>query len=218
MTGLNLTLFFQEWFYSCGYPTIKATMTHKKEERQVVISLEQTQVDSAKHIPLFHCSVDVEVIDEDGNVFRGSAAFRDHSKKTSVVLDGCDKAPAQVRIDPDGKLLFTLDFNHGETTLGNVARDGKDVVSRIRAYYELIKIGTPTAMSIVHEGILKEPFYGVRVKGRTLLFLLFLLLEKLYYLFQKTLNHILIYNKNEYHNVLNIQNQGFYVYSLYHDL
>lgn len=140
-------------------------MAHKKETRTVTITLEQTQVDKAKNVPLFHVPVEVEVEDAEGVVYRGVAVFHGDATKAFVTLAVGDSAPAMVRIDPDGNILCTVDFNHGETTLGAVARGGKDVVSRIRAFYELIKIGSPTAMATVHDALLAEPFYGVRVKG-----------------------------------------------------
>ncbi len=96
----------------------------------------------------------------------GTLIFEQNNAKSVLSIPLRENTtPSQVRIDPNGKILCTIDFNHGETTLGNVAREGKDVVARIRAYYELIKIGTPTAMTIVHSTILSETFYGVRAKG-----------------------------------------------------
>ena len=160
-------------------------MAYKKDASEAHFTVEQTQVSKERKVPLFHVNVEVEVVDEAGAVFVGVVRFDDggdlsssslsssslsssssSSNKAMTTVKLAGSAPAQVRFDPHGKLLCTLDFNPGEPMLLEVARRGGDVVSRIRAYYELIKIGSPTAMDGVCEHIASEPYYGVRVKGR----------------------------------------------------
>ena len=164
-TGLNLTRFFDEWWYSKGFINLKVGYEFNSEKACAKFTLEQTQVDAAKEIPLFHMAVDVEVVDEAGKTYSGTAFFEDEDTKQflSITLPK-DAKPSYVRIDPEGKLLMSLDFNPGEELLFNIATKAADLVTRSRAYLELVKVGTYQALKKLQEGVLKEPFYGVRVK------------------------------------------------------
>jgi aminopeptidase N len=150
-----------------GFPKFKGGFEYKKDQKQVILSLEQTQVDVAQKIPLFHLRVDVEVVDEAGKVFKSQVEFAGEEKKIVVVLNIGDSKPAQLLVDPDGKVLFSLEMEPGEDILYNTARHGRDLVNRIYAYQSLIKIGTFAALSKVKDAILQEPFHGVRAKGKS---------------------------------------------------
>jgi aminopeptidase N len=43
-SGLNLTQFFDQWFYGCGYPKLKGTFAWDAQKKEAKITLEQTQM------------------------------------------------------------------------------------------------------------------------------------------------------------------------------
>ncbi|KAI8391176.1 peptidase family M1-domain-containing protein [Radiomyces spectabilis] len=162
-SGLNLTRFFDEWVYSKGYPKIKAQYEYSKTDNRVKFVLTQTQVDEANNIPLFATDIEIEFTDDQNHVYTTRVTFdRDASVTTFINLN--DKAsPQSLRIDPDGKVLFSLELAADQDILINMAKNASDVVSRITAYTELIKKGSRPLLKTIREAIQIEPFYGVRV-------------------------------------------------------
>ena len=163
-TGMNLTRFFDEWYYMRGYPVMKVSHSCDSDSATNKFTFEQTQVDKQQNIPLFHVAVDVEVTATDGSIHRATIDFENNVRKqfASVQLPKGTK-PKIIRIDPDGKILAKFDFEPSEAILLETCKSAKDVVNRIRAYTSLIKIGTPSVMQSVFDAIGNEPFYGVRV-------------------------------------------------------
>ncbi|KAJ3020342.1 hypothetical protein HKX48_000955 [Thoreauomyces humboldtii] len=165
-SGLNLTRFFDQWIFSNGFPAFKGDYTFCAEKRQVEITCEQTQVDPSQSIPLFDCILTVEIIDSDGKAHRQNMDFSSEGNhaRSSVVIPLGNALPCVIRVDPDCTLLFTMDMNPGEGVLGNTAKSAEGVIPRVWAYRELIKIGGASALQKVHEAVVAEPFYEVRMR------------------------------------------------------
>ncbi|RCH95179.1 hypothetical protein CU098_000313, partial [Rhizopus stolonifer] len=73
--------------------------------------------------------------------------------------------PSQISIDPEGKVLFVIEMpSIDRDVLIGTAKDSDNLMDRIMAYGELVKSGSRPALKAVHEAILKEPFYGVRIQ------------------------------------------------------
>ena len=145
-SGLNLTRFFDQWFYSHGFPKISAKYNPQIEKGYVTLDFEQTQSDP--FLAHFDLTLDVEIVDAQNQVYRASAPF-DH-RKAFVAIPLPEKTKVKlIRIDPDCKVLFSLEFNPGEEILEATAKEAKDVISRVRAYKELIKIGGYSALKRV---------------------------------------------------------------------
>ncbi|KAJ3030262.1 UNVERIFIED_CONTAM: hypothetical protein HDU68_009659 [Siphonaria sp. JEL0065] len=163
-SGLNLTKFFDQWIYGRGFPKIKADYFYDAEKKIVQITLEQTQADKDLEIPaVFEVTLEVDVIDTDGKIHPTEVVFNDSTgpKVIAFVVLG-DAKPDIVEVDARGKVLHTLDFNPGEAILEATAKRGRDVQSRIRAYRQLIKNGSITALKKVSSAIHQEQFFGVR--------------------------------------------------------
>lgn len=184
-SGLNLNKFFDQWIYGKGFPKLKAAYEYNKEKKYVQVSVEQTQMDKARGIGTFDFSLEVEVTNSNGKTFSGVVEFKDGNTKAFAIIPVVDSAaaasssstagaqsasgandvkPTILRFDPNMKVLFSMDCNPGEDILSATAKDAKDVVNRVWAYRELVKLATPSAMRKVKEAIASEKFYGVRVK------------------------------------------------------
>ncbi|KAL1917439.1 uncharacterized protein VTP21DRAFT_3832 [Calcarisporiella thermophila] len=163
-SGLNLTRFFDEWIYSPGYPQLKASYEHSTRDNTVQIAFEQTQHQPNTNVPkVFHFDLDVEVIDAEDKVY--STTVRFENERAVAVLRLGNAKPAQIRVDPEGKVLFSLEgLQPGEDILEATAKNAKDVFNRSWAYAQLIGVGSRAALKKVKTLVANEPFYGVRVK------------------------------------------------------
>eukprot|EP01087_Luapelamoeba_hula_P013662 TRINITY_DN3907_c0_g1_i1.p1 TRINITY_DN3907_c0_g1~~TRINITY_DN3907_c0_g1_i1.p1 ORF type:complete len:923 (+),score=149.14 TRINITY_DN3907_c0_g1_i1:15-2783(+) len=162
----NLTRFFDQWIFSRGYPKLKGTYAYSAELRQVTVVFEQTQVDAQRSIGLFDFNLDVEIIEQQGDAVHVQTAVLDSiTGKATVVFSGLKSKPVSVRVDPEMKVLFTLEMNAGEDILGSTLarRDNHtDIRNRIWAASELIKIASYSALHKVRGAMANEPFHGVR--------------------------------------------------------
>lgn len=153
---------------------MKASYEFDKDKKQVLVTLEQTQVDAKSEIPLFHIDFDVKLTDAAGAEFAGKISFDDqgreyNSNEAWAVIKINNELPHRIQIDPNCNRLFSLEFNPGEEMLGNIAAKADDVPSRIRAHRELIKIGTSSSMLKVEQAVLAENYHGVRAYVATAL-------------------------------------------------
>ncbi|KAI3635629.1 hypothetical protein MIR68_006267 [Amoeboaphelidium protococcarum] len=164
-SGLNLTQFFDQWFYSKGFPSVKASYEYDADSTFVKLTLEQTQVDDKAGIPLFCIDVPIKVVCEDGSFYNAVASFTDDNKVHATVKLQSSAKPSYVSIDLQNDLIMTLDFNPGQTLLLNAIEKSPDVSVRIRAYHQLIKNLNPSSCDSLLRCILQEKFYGVRVQA-----------------------------------------------------
>ncbi|OBZ84302.1 Glutamyl aminopeptidase [Choanephora cucurbitarum] len=165
VSGLNLTRFFDEWLYSKGYPKLSGKYEYEADKNRVKISIAQTQVNAAEQIPLFAFDLDVVITTDKEEKASTTLTFdRDDSATGFIHLPEGQK-PSQISIDPEGKVLFAIEMpSIDRDVLIGTAKHSKNLIDRIMAYSELISSGSRPALKAVHEAILKEPFYGVRVK------------------------------------------------------
>lgn len=161
VSGLNLTRFFDEWLHSKGFPKLSGTYDYQVDENGVAITIKQTQI--SDDIPLFAFDLEVELVDDKGNIYQKTLTFDSEAAASTWIQlkDGC--TPNIFRVDPAAKVLFQLDMPFDQKVLVNTAEKAGDINNRIRAYEELIKKGTHSALKSVKELIVNEPFYGVRV-------------------------------------------------------
>jgi aminopeptidase N len=172
-SGFNLTKFFDQWIYGRGYPQLKGQFEYNAERREAKLTLQQTQRDEKRQIGLFDFDVDVELVEENGKIHRtvismrgGDLPFTVSTSDTSAstVIGGLESKPVGLRIDPENKVLFSLDLNPGFDILVYTLNNAQDIKNRIWAGKELAKVGSVAALRQVHDALKKEPFYGVRVE------------------------------------------------------
>ncbi|KAM3581482.1 hypothetical protein VKS41_006309 [Umbelopsis sp. WA50703] len=162
-SGLNLTRFFDEWVYSKGYPKLSAEYSYDSQSNEVKVTLNQTQVDEKEGIPLFGFPLELEVVDDQGKVHSNTVVFDRDAKVITYIQLPSGSKPQVFRIDPDGKVLFSVELSADQNILENTAKSAKDVTNRIRAYNELVKTGSRASLKIVQKLVKEEPYYSVRV-------------------------------------------------------
>ncbi|MBN1944379.1 MAG: HEAT repeat domain-containing protein [Bradymonadales bacterium] len=157
-SGRSLGRFFQQWFYSKGYPSLKVSFDYDQEKKQGTFEIEQTQVDEKEEIPAFQLKLDL------GWVIEGRLSTRtvEIKEPKQVVVVAMEVDPQQVRIDPHAKVLHKLEFNPGDDKLRTQLVKAPDVIGRIQAGNELARTGKTRNIQAIEEAYRAEPFWGVR--------------------------------------------------------
>jgi aminopeptidase N len=159
-TGRSLGQFFDQWFYTAGYPDLKVSFDYDEKKKHGTFTIEQRQINHAKHIPAFVLNTDLgwTVNDQDHRL----PVKLDREQQTIIVA--MDEPPQQVRFDPEGKVLHKLSFNPGDPMLRNQLIDATDIVGRILAAEELVKTGKYANIQAVIDAYANEPYWGVRLE------------------------------------------------------
>ena len=101
----NLGWFFHQWLYQPGYPQLDVSWQYDAGARKVMVGIIQRQ---KPEWGLFRLPVvTLEFRANNGAVMRRDVAVRSESRETSVRID-VPFAPAEVRVDSDGKLLLKV--------------------------------------------------------------------------------------------------------------
>ncbi len=159
-SGRSLVRFFDQWFYSPGYPALKVSFAYDAGRGEGTFEIEQTQVDEKEGVPVFALELELGwVIDGE---LRCQPVSVDKARHTFVIAMGAD--PAQVRVDPKGKVLRKLDFNPGDDKLRAQLVGASDVEGRILAAMELAATGKRANLLAIRDAYTAEPFWGVRVR------------------------------------------------------
>ena len=158
-SGRALTRFFDQWFYTAGYPHLEASFEWDAEKAEGTFTIEQKQAseDGGKGA-VFVVDLDLTWT-IDGHV-RTESVLLDRDKRTYTFAMSAE--PDALRIDPDGKVLHKLDFNPGDGKLRLQLREAPDVIGRILAARELAKTGKAHNVQAIVDAYPKEAFWGVR--------------------------------------------------------
>jgi len=159
-SGRSLGKFFDQWFYTAGYPSLKITFKYDEENKLGTFTIEQTQVDKEKGIPAFELHTDLSWT-IDGKEHHLPITL---NEQKHVIIVEIPSKPEMVRFDPDCKVLHKLDFNPGDPMLRAQLTQAKDVVGRIQAAHELAKTGKRANIQAIVDAYRNEPYWGVRVE------------------------------------------------------
>lgn len=157
-SGRSLVRFFEQWFHSKGYPSLKVTFGWDAKEREGTFEIEQAQVDEKNGVPVFELDLTLAWV-IDGVAQQKKVELRSR-KHTFVIPMAAD--PEQVRVDPFSETLHKLDFNPGDERLTRQLTAAPDVPGRILAGRELAKAGRAKHVHALRDAFRKEKFYGVK--------------------------------------------------------
>lgn len=159
-SGRSLGRFFDQWFHTPGYPSLKVSFKYDAKRKEGTFEIEQTQVDEKAGVPAFVLSTDLAWV-SDGRMHTVPARL-DEARQTVVIPMADD--PEQVRVDPHVRVLHKIEFNPGEDKLRCQLTDAADVIGRILAGRELAKTGTRKNVQAIASAYRQEPFWGVRAE------------------------------------------------------
>jgi aminopeptidase N len=159
VSGRSLGAFFDQWFFSKGYPDLKVSFSYDKETQLGTFDVEQKQVDEKANIEAFTLPMTFGWV-VDGQL-KTTTVRLDQAKQ--VVAIQMDDEPSQVRLDPHQHVLHKLSFNPGDDKLVEQLTQAEDIVGRIQAGRELADTGKLKNIRAIGDAYEKEPFFGVRL-------------------------------------------------------
>lgn len=158
-SGLSLQKFFDQWLHSRGYPQVAAKYAWDEAEKTATITLEQKQKNDEKKVGLFELPFTI-ALEVGGGWMARSVCLKDARAELKV---RCEGKPTGVVIDPEGDLVFSLEWSPGHDLLVR-GLSAPTVLGRIQAVRALgAKAGTK-AVAALEARYLDEPFYGVRIE------------------------------------------------------
>lgn len=157
-SGRSLARFFDQWIRSPGYPKVRASFRRDAAAGEGIVEIEQTQVDAKAGVPCFEFPLVIEWT-IDGVSARREVQVERAKHTFAMPMAG---EPTAIRLDPDARMVWALDFNPGEERLRRQLREAADVTGRILAARELIKAGGREGLAAITAAWAEEPFWGVR--------------------------------------------------------
>ena len=157
-TGENLGWFFQQWVYKAGYPELEVSQRWEASQQRLVLTLEQKQtVDSTT--PLFRIPLDVEFTTPAGKkTFRIELAEARQEFPFSL-----DSAPVMVRLDPNHRILMTVNFPKSIPELLYQLENDPAAPGRIWTSEQLGKMGDkPGVVRALRTRLVADRFWGVK--------------------------------------------------------
>ncbi len=159
-SGMNLEFFFDQWFYTKGYPNLKAELEYDADHKLGSIKVTQKQVDEKQDVPIFHFPLKIQWQSEDKQWH--NQVFEITNQVQTCYFSATSK-PLQIYLDPEYVLLCKLEFNPGLEILKRHVQ-GENIIVKIRAADELAKIGSNTAISALYQAYEHTKFWGVKVR------------------------------------------------------
>ncbi|MEE2829922.1 MAG: M1 family aminopeptidase, partial [Myxococcota bacterium] len=160
-SGRSLAQFFDQWIHSPGYPRLKARFSYDSDRKEAVLKVEQTQVDSKKGVGLFVVQVEVDFETADGEWVHSCLEL---SEAKQALVMPLEKRPRQILIDPRGKLLHSLEFEHGRQPLVRSILEAPTVPGRIQAARSLGTQALRQSVDALIGAYASEQHWGVRIE------------------------------------------------------
>jgi aminopeptidase N len=156
-SGRSLVKFFDQWFMTAGYPSVKCSFSYDAAGKTGTFEVEQAQAgkDGATAFEL-RTSLGWWI----GGKKHTRDVLLERAKHAFTVA--MDAEPEMVRFDPDCRVLVKLDMNPGQGKLEKQLHDAPDVIGRILAARELAKIASGSAVAALAKACGSEKFWGAR--------------------------------------------------------
>lgn len=164
-SGLNLQQFFDQWYYSKGFPILKITYKYDDKNKLVELKIKQTQVDKEKNVGLFEFDLEIRIETEEGKF---SDFIFKIKEEQHVFYVKSDSSPKQIIIDEQNKVLMDFEFNPGTEMLKRIYQLGS-IKNKILSANELAKEGSTTIVEFLIAEYKKESFWGLKQELITVL-------------------------------------------------
>lgn len=140
VSGKDLNVFFNEWYYGSGQPNLKINYAYDAKNKVAKVYLEQKQEN------LFHIPLDIDVY-ADGEKTRFSTWMND---KTDTLTFAVSSRPDLINVDADKTLLCEKDDNKTQTEYAFQYKHAGNYTDRREAVdYSLANFGNDTANNVL---------------------------------------------------------------------
>lgn len=157
-SGRALARFFDQWFYTAGYPDLEVEFGFDAKKHEGTFTIRQKQIDEKGEGPLFTLQLELcWTIDgtrtvEQVRLDRPLQTFR---------FDMASE-PSLVAVDPEGKTLHKQKFNPGDPKLRQQLTAGQTILERIHAAKTLGETARRINLEAIVNAYEAEAFWGVR--------------------------------------------------------
>jgi aminopeptidase N len=97
VSGRDLYVFFDQWFYDKGHPELEVNYFYNPSRKEVMVFIEQVQSPEF-HRPLFTLHTELAVIKKDGSVQRIPVEIKDQVTEVTIAMS---EVPGGIVLDPD---------------------------------------------------------------------------------------------------------------------
>jgi aminopeptidase N len=128
VSGQQLEWFFDQWVYKAGYPELRVRSKYDAAQRQLTLTVAQTQSPASNTPAVFRLPVEIEILTETG-WHTERIEINQRAQSFNIKLDA---APRSVIFDRKAGLLKKLDFPEPRTAGATpyLLLDGAEVVTR----------------------------------------------------------------------------------------
>ena len=158
-SGKDLGWFFEQWVYKAGYPELSVAQEWDEAAKQVRLTVQQTQ-SLDEMTPLFRIPVDVEFLTPG---MKKTARMEISREREEFTYD-LDQQPVMTRLDPDGRVLMTVQFPKTGAELLYQLEHDPSIVGRIWAAGQLAAAsGDRAAIArALQERLQRDSFWAVK--------------------------------------------------------
>ena len=167
-SGRDLETFFQQWFYSAGFPEFRVEWSWDEADSVVRLKVEQTQEDYSWTPLVFMLPVEVELRTEGG----AESHRLELSERSQVFELSCDSQPIWLRFDKNGWIPKQLESFKSSAEWAVLAREDDDVNGRrdaLKALGLLLRDSEQSLKAVVADVLLEslagDPVAAVRASA-----------------------------------------------------
>ncbi|MFQ5447741.1 MAG: M1 family aminopeptidase, partial [Saprospiraceae bacterium] len=157
VTGEDLNWFFSQWFYNEGQPELTVDYDYDSENKQVVVTVEQTQ-DPGEMPAIFELPTTIGIY-ANREMTRHEIRI-DQRQQTFTIPSATD--PELIVFDGDGALLATIDEQKSTDEYIAQFELAPNFKHRIQALQELANAGGPKAKPVFRKA-LDDDFWYIRM-------------------------------------------------------
>ncbi len=162
-SGLDLRVFFEQWFLSSGHPMVGVQHDWDPATGAVTLTLEQKQ--NPDRMPaVFYLPITVEIWVDDKP---GRHTIVMDRRQQTFTITGITRAPQLVLVDPDRYLLAEWSHQRPVESYADQYRLATNVMNRMDAVNYLIEYEVPLTNDILREA-LDDSFWAIRARAAEL--------------------------------------------------
>lgn len=161
VTGKSLLKFFNQWVYGPGHPQLKIKLEWDSSAKKAKLKVVQTQADE-KHPPFsFKLPIEFQVrslLSVNVKSFEASVEKAEENFEWEL-----PSRPKMIRIDPDQKVLKSLELEIPQDMLITQLENDSDPAGKIWAIETLSKSGnSPEVLEALEKTLKNDSFWGVQ--------------------------------------------------------
>lgn len=164
-SGEQLSLFFDQWFYSKGHPILDVSFSYNSSKNSLaLITVNQTQMDDNKGIGIFDLTLEI-ALETTPSAWQTHVLTMEAGATTAQLVIKLPSKPLQLIIDPQKKLLYQLSTVSGladHMSLRSL-HHAPTFCGRHQAAIQLHDSGSKRARAALRDAVTKEKHWGLRL-------------------------------------------------------